>query len=76
MSGPEIAEFIKTVGIPAGIAFYVLWRFDKRLADLVNELRAANAQNGGVKEHVTQVGDRVIHEVDHNFRNALARRFD
>lgn len=28
------AEFIKSVGVPAGIAFLVLWRLDSRLAEL------------------------------------------
>jgi hypothetical protein len=74
----EVTDFIKTVGIPAAVAFFVLWRLDRglasvvtQLAALVTEMRAVNKHNDGVKEHIDQVGRDIIREVDHNTRAAI-----
>lgn len=50
----EVIEFIKAVGVPAAIAFFVLWRLDSTLQDLVKELRAFHA------EIKTVVGAQVV----------------
>jgi len=34
----ELLEFIKVLGFPAAVAFFVLWRLDKRLEELTKVL--------------------------------------
>ena len=81
MSGHEIMEFVKTFGFPGAVAFFVLWRLDARLgkisegfADLVAEIRVANQYAAGIKEHMTQVGQDVVREVDKNTRAVVWQR--
>lgn len=35
----SVVHFVQGVGVPAAIAFFVLWRLDARLAELVKEIR-------------------------------------
>jgi hypothetical protein len=44
---------------------------DRRLAELVGEVRKANEQQDTVKDHITQVGRDIVREVDHNTRGAV-----
>ena len=76
MDFPAIAEFIKQVGFPAAIAIFVLWRLDKRLGDLVTELRAFHTLMGNVMsstsdltKHVSNEGTRIIREVKEFLHN-------
>lgn len=52
----EILEFVKAVGVPAAIAFFVLWRLDARLAELIREIRALHA---GITQMVADSGRRM-----------------
>ena len=76
----ETLEFIKTVGVPAAIAFFVLWRLDRRLGDLVGAITSFHADLKDAFENVVtlrqdikETGDRVIRETEHNFRTAVAQ---
>ena len=75
MDFAPIATFIKEVGFPAGIAVFVLWRLDRSLREMVAELRAFRESTvvsaTDLEQHVTQQGDRIIREVDHNVRGAI-----
>lgn len=74
----ESLEFIKAVGVPAAIAFFVLWRLDRRLGDLVSALTSFHADLkdslgdvASLREDIKETGDRIIRETDHNFRNVV-----
>lgn len=70
-----VTEFIRSFGFPAAVAGFVLWRLDRRLEDLIVEMRADRATRVAVIEAleklITVTGDRVIRDVDHNLRAAL-----
>lgn len=36
---PAIVDAVKTLGFPAAVAGFVLWRVDKTLRDVLSELR-------------------------------------
>ena len=65
MTFPEIMDALKNVGVPAGIAAFVLWRLDKTLRDLLGEVRAfrevMQASSTALERHVTE---RTAHIVD------------
>ncbi len=44
----ELLDFAKTVGVPAAIAFFVLWRLDHRLDQLIREVHAMHEKLGAV----------------------------
>jgi hypothetical protein len=64
----EWLDFTKTVGVPTGIAFFVLWRLDRRLADLVSATRDLVVRLKPMEDQAAHI----IREVDHNMRGALA----
>jgi hypothetical protein len=42
-----LVQFIKDVGFPAGVAFFVLWRLDKTLVSVRDEIRQLRYDLGG-----------------------------
>ncbi len=44
----ELLDFAKTVGVPAAIAFFVLWRLDHRLDQLIREVHAMHEKLGAM----------------------------
>ena len=78
MDFETVTKFIKEVGFPIAVAAFLLWRFDKRLGELITEIRAFHVQIGSVitktgdlEKHVSEEADRMIREVDHNIRGAI-----
>lgn len=70
----EITDLIKNVGVPAGALFFILWRLEARLVELVKAVQAAPvcATPDQVAAAVAEGTDKVIREVDHNTRGVLA----
>ena len=71
-------KFIKDVGFPIAVSVFLLWRFDRRLGELITEIRNFHVQIGAVitktgdlEKHVSEEADRMIREVDHNIRGAI-----
>jgi hypothetical protein len=65
-----VTQFIKEVGFPIAVTAFVLWRFDKRLGELITEIRAFHVQMGSVlsntaalAKHIVDQADRVVREV-------------
>ena len=78
MDFETVTKFIKEVGFPIAVAAFLLWRFDRRLGELITEIRAFHVQIGSVitktsdlEKHVSGEIDRVIREVGHDIRGAL-----
>ena len=69
-----IADFIKQVGFPAAIAIFVLWRLDRRLGDLVTELRAFHLRMTDVLTSTTQLSKHVSDESTRVVREVLRGR--
>lgn len=74
----EAFEFIKSVGVPAGIAFFVLYRLDERFKELVAEFREfrkdvrdSMANVDSLEKHMDEMGAKVVRDVDHNIRGLL-----
>lgn len=71
-----LMEFVKNFGFPVAVAGFVLLRLDKTLRDLVLEMRADRetrlAAIEALEKLVSSTGDRVIRDVDHNLRAAVA----
>ena len=44
----EFFEFVKLVGVPAAITFFVLWRVEARLAELIREIRTLHERVGEI----------------------------
>lgn len=66
---PVIVDAVKTLGFPAAVAGFVLWRVDKTLRDLIVELRAFREvmveTTTGLEKHITERADYVVREVAH-----------
>ena len=79
MTVDQIIDFIKNVGVPTGIAAFVLWRLDKRLADVIVEMRSFHDKIGDAIDASTETRrdiiaarDHVVREVGHDVRAAIA----
>lgn len=71
----QIAELVKNVGVPAGALFFILWRLEARLIELVKAVQAAPVC--ATAEQVEAAAERttaaINREIDHSTRNVLAR---
>lgn len=71
-----VVDFAKNFGFPALVAGFVLFRIDKTLRELVVEMRLDRELRmtaiATLEKLVSATGDRVIRDVDHNLRAAIA----